>query len=319
MVVLLAEPPRLRLPSILGAVGELKVKLPDELGDDLGDLEQADVLSDASPRAVSELCNEKLESWLEFEETFFTHRQVVPIHLLQLLLARLDPPLRPELRSVLAPDVLVVVRHPRIHTHLRALREEGPRNHRAAGRHDAQHRVRDGRVAAQRLLDHGLQVRHVLRLGVRDRVSDLARRGFPVDLGAQLLEGGRGAQQVVHAARQGDGGGVAAGGDVGAARVERVEPRVGAGLLHLEQLGEEVVLVVGRDALAAQVDLVLDVALHRLRRVLLADEAADAHDPGVQFGEQANEAAVDERAVDGADDGVEVFAGGDETEGVAGL
>lgn len=190
-------------------------------------------------------------------------------------------------------------------------------------------------MGAQRLLEDGLQVRAALGLGVRDGVGYLAGCGGSLELGAQLLEDVRVAQQVVDDGRQRDGRRVGARGDVGARCVERVEGGVGAGGFEAEEFGEEVgggrggvvrvgvggeFGVAGCELLSAEGDLPLDVVLDGLGGGRLAHEAGEAREVGVEGrGEGADVAAVDEGLVDGGDDGGLVGFGRHQAEGAAGL
>lgn len=260
-------------PSTLGRqlghlaqrVNQSGIKLPHQVRDHLGDLQQADVLADAGPAAKSK-------------------RHVHRVHGLELLLGGLEPPLGTELLGILAPDLLVAVGDPAVDTNVRAGGEVLPAQGRASSRDDTPQAETNGRVHAQSLLQDGLQVRQGLGLGEAGRVAQGAPGVGLIQLGAELGLHPGVLDDVIVGRVEGDGSGVAAGEDVASAPAHDELDRgdvlyallAALGGLGLgEELGGEVGL---RDGLALRVVVAVDALLLGLLDALHGEscELADA-------------------------------------------
>lgn len=109
------------------------------------------------------------------------------------------------------------MRDPRTHAHHRPRRHRLPANdRRAARRHHPLERQAKGRVQAARFLDAGVQIGQLAGRGPRhDWGGGIKIGGVVVELGAEAGEGVGVLGEVEEDGAEVDGGGVAAGEDVG--------------------------------------------------------------------------------------------------------
>lgn len=243
-------------PSTLGRqlghlaqrVDQSGIKLPHQVRDHLGDLQQADVLADAGPATKSK-------------------RHVHCVHGLELLLGGFEPPLGTELLGILTPDLLVAVGDPAVDSNVRAGGEVLSAQGRASSRDDTPQAETDGRVHAQGLLQDGLQVRQGLGLGEAGRVAESSPGVGLIQLGAQLGLHPGALDDIIVGRVEGDGGGVAAGEDVSSACAHDELDRQDVLYALLAALGglglgEELRGEVGlRDGLALRVVVAVDALL----------------------------------------------------------
>lgn len=84
-----------------------------------------------------------------------TYSKHVSLHILDVLLVTLDPPLRPELMRIMTKDVLVVVKYPGVDANYSALGQTHSVERYAALRHLAFENEARGRMDAHRFVDDG--------------------------------------------------------------------------------------------------------------------------------------------------------------------